>query len=232
MPPTCSLQALCNPAAIYFPQHFSIKKPSLFSHGGGGKLRHSKASCLAQGQGGGQQYPLIWAGLIRTGHFLICTMSIRRLSLPLVNKLFRNYADTLCHPILITRSAFLVGLHEAVQAASQTPESQASSKYTHRLFLITAGRHQLSSNLTSISYHQHGISISVSASRWSSQEGNSELQARVPPPVLEDAPGKSRVGRHTGHPPRSKREGLLRWLALGSTRHQCRKAAGRRGCLC
>lgn len=52
-------------------------------------------------------------------------MSIRSLSLPLVNKLFRNYSDALCHQIL---SVFLVGLHGAVQAASQAPESQASSK--------------------------------------------------------------------------------------------------------
>ena len=140
----------------------------------GGKLRH-KASCLAQGQGGGQEYPLIWAGLVCTGHFLICTMSIRRLSLPLMNKLFKNYSDALCHQILITRSAFLVGLHGAIQAASQAPESQASSKYTHRLFLITADRHQLGSDLISISYHQCGVSVAISTSQWSSQEGNSEL---------------------------------------------------------
>lgn len=69
----------------------------------------------------------IWAGLI---HFLIRVMSIRGLLLPLVNKLFRNDSDALCHQILITRSAFLVGLHKAVQAAGQVPESQTSSQFT------------------------------------------------------------------------------------------------------
>lgn len=86
-------------------------------------------SYLIQGQQGrGQDSMLtIWAGLI---HFLIRVMSIRGLLLPLVNKLFRNDSDALCHQILITRSAFLVGLHEAVQAAGQVPESQTSSQFT------------------------------------------------------------------------------------------------------
>lgn len=224
MPPTCSLQALCNPGAIYFPQPFLPWRRW--------KLRHSKASCLAQGrQGGGQDYLFIWAGLICTGYFLICTTSIRRLSLPLVNKLFRNYSDVLCHQILITRSAFLVGLHGAVQAASQAPQSQAPSKYTCRLFLITAERHQLGSNLISNSYCQCSISIAISMSWWSSQEGHGKLQALVPPPVLRDTPGKSCTGRHADCPPRSKQEGPFRWPALGSSRHQHHEAAGRCGCL-
>lgn len=148
-------------------------------------------SSLAQGWRRGQEYLLTQNGLICPGHFLICTRSTRRLSLPLVNELFRNYSDALCHQILITRSAFLVGLHGAVQAASQAPESQPSSKYTHWLFLIMVSRHQLGSHLISTSYHQHGVSLSVSTSRWSSQEYNGELQAQIPSPALGDPPGKS-----------------------------------------
>lgn len=105
------------------------------------------------------------------------------------------------------QSAFLVGLHGAIQAASQAPQSQASSKYMHRLFLITAGRHQLGSNLISISYHQWGIPIT---SQWSSQEGNGELQVQFSPPIFEDTPGKSHVGRHVGRTLRSKQECPLR----------------------
>lgn len=162
MPPTCGLQALCNPEVIYFILHFSIKKPRFFFPWRGGKLRHSKASSLALGWGREQEYLLIWDGLICTGHFLICTRSIRRLSLPLVNELFRNYSDALCHQILITRSAFLAGLHGAFQAGSQAPESQASSEYMHCLFLIMVGRHQLGSHLTSTSYRRLGVSVSIS----------------------------------------------------------------------
>lgn len=135
------------PRSHLFSPTFLYKETQPFLPRKGGKLRHSKASCLAQGLGGGgggqgwdtagtgQEYPFIWAGLICTGYFLICTMSIRSLSLPLVNKLFRNYSDVLCHQILITRSAFLVGLYGAVQAASQAPETQASSKI-HMLILL------------------------------------------------------------------------------------------------
>lgn len=146
----------------------------------GGKLRQGKASCLARG--GGQDHTLAGAGLIWSGYFLIRTMSIRGLLLHLASKLFRNYTDALHHQILITRSAFLGGLHGAVQAASQAPESQASSPYAQRLLFITAGKHQLSSDLISTSYcprgpEEHGASISISTSQASSKEGNDELQA-------------------------------------------------------
>lgn len=148
-------------------------------------------SSLALSWGRGQEYLLIWHGLISTGHFLACTGSIRRLSLPLGNELFRNYSDALCHQILITSSAFLVGLHGAVQAASQAPESQASSKYMHCLFLIMVGRHQLGSHLIPTSYRQRGVSASISTSPWSLQECNGELQAQIPSPALGDPFGKS-----------------------------------------
>jgi len=74
-----------------------------------------------------------------SGYSLICMLSIRRLLLPLVNKLFRNYSDALCHQMLITGSVFLVGLHGAVQAASQAPESQASSKI-HTPIILNKGQ--------------------------------------------------------------------------------------------
>lgn len=131
--------------------------------------------------GRGQEYLLIWHELICTGHFPICTRSIRRFSVPLVNELFRNYSDALCHQILITRSAFLVGLCGAVQAASQAPESQASSKYMPWLFSIIVGRHQLGSHLISTSYRQRGISASISTSSWSLQECNRELKSLLQP---------------------------------------------------
>lgn len=232
MPPTCKSSGPLRPWSHLFSPTFLCKETQPFLPWRGGKLRHSKASCLAQGQGRGQEEPLIWAGLFYTGYFLTCMMSIRSLLLLLVNKLFRNYSDALCHQILITRSAFLVVLHGAVQAASQAPEGQASSKYTCRLFLITAGRHQLGPDLFSTSYCQRGISTAISTSWRSFQEGHIKPQAPVPPPVLGDNPGKSHIGRHTGGPPRSMREGPLRWPALGSTRHQQAEAAGRRSCLC
>lgn len=84
-----------------------------------------------------------------------------------------------------------MGLHGAVQADSQAPESQASSKYMHWLFLIMVGRHQLGSCLISTSYRQRGIFVSIPTSPWSSQESNRELQAQIPSPALGDTPGKS-----------------------------------------
>lgn len=126
------------------------------------EAQQSKLPGPRLGKGTGIPAHLIWADLYWP--FPICTRSIRRLSLPPVNELFRNYSDALCHQILITRSAFLVGLHGAVQAASQAPESQASSKYMHWLFLIMVGRHQLGSHFISTSNHQRGISASISTS--------------------------------------------------------------------
>lgn len=92
----------------------------------------------------------------------------------------------------------------------------------HRLFLIMAGRHQLGSNLISTSYHQCRIPITP---QWSSQEGNGELQVQFSPPLFEDIPGKSHVGRHVGRMLRSKRERSFRWA--GSQEH---RASALQGC--
>lgn len=213
------------PCSHLFSPTFLHKETQTLFPWRGGKLRHSKVSSLALGWGRRQEYLLIWDGLICTGHFLICTRSIRRLLLPPVNELFRNYSDALCHQILITRSAFLAGLHGAVQAASQAPESQASSKYMHWLFLIMVGRHQLGSHLTSTSYHQRSISVSISTSPWS-------LQGAAPGSNPSSSPWTpSWEEPHIGGPLRSEGKVLLRLPAFGSTRYQRREAAGRHGCL-
>lgn len=182
---------------------------------------------MALGWGRGQEYLLIWDGLICTGQFLICTRSIRRLSLPLMNELFRNYSDALCHQILITRSAFLVGLHGAVQAAGQAPDSQASSRYMHWLFLIMVGRHQLASHLTSTSYHQWCFCL-----HFHIPVVTARMQQRAPGSNPFSSPWTASWEEpHVGGPLRSEGKVLLRLPAFGSTRYQHREAAGRHGCL-
>lgn len=96
----------------------------------GGQLRHSKVSCTTQGQGRGQEFLLLWAGLMCIGHFLICRMRI-----PLVNPLLRNAL----HPqVLTSRSAFPVGFQGATQAPGKLLRSKP--RLIHTLIILNKGR--------------------------------------------------------------------------------------------